>query len=87
MKFVRATENLSKDSLWHEFDELCYTHGLRMKKRIKLPDAALEFFQKTGREGGLQRAANMTQKERSEQARRAVQARWAKQKREKESEK
>jgi hypothetical protein len=56
-----------------------------MKKRTKLPKAALEFFRKTGREGGLQRAANMTQKERTEQARKAVQARWAKQKREKKS--
>jgi hypothetical protein len=56
-----------------------------MKKTMKLPEAALEFFRKTGRKGGLQRAANLTQKERTEQARNAVQARWAKQKRKKES--
>ncbi len=38
----------------------------------------LEFFKKTGAQGGKKRAAGMTQKERSESARKAVQARWKK---------
>jgi uncharacterized protein YoxC len=45
----------------------------------KLPEAVLEYFRKQGRIGGRQRAANLTPEERSEQARKAVQARWAKQ--------
>ncbi len=55
-----------------------YSNGLRMTKRITLPDEVLKFFRKTGRAGGLKRAENMTPEERSEQARKAVQARWAK---------
>jgi len=39
----------------------------------------LEFFRKQGRIGGRKRAANLTAEERSEQARKAVNARWAKQ--------
>ena len=50
-----------------------------MSKRNELPEAALEFFRKKGRQGGRQRAANLTAEQRSEQARKAVQARWAKQ--------
>jgi hypothetical protein len=50
-----------------------------MKKRNKLPEAALEFFREQGRIGGTRRAANLTPEQRSEQARKAVQARWAKQ--------
>jgi hypothetical protein len=38
----------------------------------------LEFFRKTGAQGGKKRAAGMTQKERSESARKAVRARWKK---------
>jgi len=56
-----------------------YTYPLRMDRPEKLPEAALEFFRKKGREGGRRRAANLSPEERSEQARRAVQARWAKQ--------
>jgi hypothetical protein len=48
----------------------------------RLPPEALEFFVKMGRQGGKlggpARAANMTDAERSESARKAVQARWAK---------
>jgi len=50
-----------------------------MKQSNKLPEAALEFFRKQGRIGGRQRATNLTAEQRSEQARNAVQARWAKQ--------
>lgn len=50
-----------------------------MNTRNKLPEAALEFFREKGRKGGRQRAANLTSEQRSEQARKAVQARWAKQ--------
>jgi hypothetical protein len=49
-----------------------------MTKPPKLPDEILQFFRATGRAGGIKRAANMTAEERSEQARKAVQARWAK---------
>jgi len=50
-----------------------------MSIRNKLPEAALEFFRKKGHIGGRRRAANLTAEQRSEQARKAVQARWAKQ--------
>jgi len=50
-----------------------------MSAKQKLPEAALEFFRKKGQIGGRKRAANLSPEERSEQARRAVQARWAKQ--------
>jgi hypothetical protein len=50
-----------------------------MTTRNKLPKAALDFFREQGRIGGTQRAANLSPVERSEQARKAVQARWAKQ--------
>jgi hypothetical protein len=39
-----------------------------------------DFFRKTGAAGGRKRAANMTREERSESARKAVLARWAKKK-------
>lgn len=48
-----------------------------MSTRHKLPEAAIEFFRKKGRIGGRTRAANLTAEQRSEQARKAVQARWA----------
>jgi hypothetical protein len=51
-----------------------------MAKRI--PKDVREFFSKMGKKGGKKggavRAANMTQEERSESARRAVRARWEK---------
>jgi hypothetical protein len=50
-----------------------------MKTQSKLPKAALDFFREQGRIGGTRRAANLSPEERSEQARKAVQARWAKQ--------
>jgi hypothetical protein len=50
-----------------------------MKKQTKLPEAALEFFRQHGRTGGLKRAEGLTAKQRTEIARKAVQARWAKQ--------
>jgi hypothetical protein len=55
-----------------------YTYTLRMRKRNQLPEAALEFFREQGHIGGTRRAANLTAEERSGQARKAVQARWAK---------
>jgi len=58
---------------------MVYTYPLRMSTPHELPEAALEFFRKQGRIGGRRRAANLTAEERSEQARKAVQARWAKQ--------
>jgi len=45
---------------------------------MKLPDEVREFFRRQGRIGGKRRAQNLTPEERSEGARRAVQARWAK---------
>jgi hypothetical protein len=48
----------------------------------KLPAEMREYLAKIGKKGGLRggqaRAANMTPKERSESARKAVAARWAK---------
>jgi hypothetical protein len=55
-----------------------YTLALRMNKRVKLPKKALGFFRENGRIGGHRRTANLSAEERSEQARKAVQARWAK---------
>ena len=55
-----------------------YTCRLRMNAKYKLPEGALEFFRRKGRIGGQRRAANLSAEERSEQARKAVQARWAK---------
>jgi hypothetical protein len=50
----------------------------------KAPAALRKYLSKLGkkggRKGGLARAANMTAEQRSEAARRAVQARWAKKK-------
>jgi hypothetical protein len=48
----------------------------------KLPASIRDYFVRKGKEGGklggAARAANMTAEERSESARKAVQARWAK---------
>jgi hypothetical protein len=48
----------------------------------KLPPEVLAYFVRMGKKGGASgghaRAANMTAEERSEGARKAVQARWAK---------
>ena len=59
------------------------TYNVGMAKKTLPPDVR-DFFVKMGRKGGKiggsMRAANMTAKERSESARRAVQARWAKKK-------
>ncbi len=47
----------------------------------KMPPELLEYFRKQGRKGGkiggATRAANMTDEQRSEGARKASQARWA----------
>jgi hypothetical protein len=48
-----------------------------MNAKNRLPEIALEFFRQKGRKGGKQRAANLTPEQRSEQARKAVQVRWA----------
>jgi hypothetical protein len=52
--------------------------------RRKLPPEVLDFFKKQGaiggKKGGTARAANMTPQQRSEAAREAVNARWAKEK-------
>jgi hypothetical protein len=57
-----------------------YTWGMRTIK--KLPPEVLAYFaemgSRGGKKGGPARAAAMTKEERSESARRAVQARWAK---------
>ena len=48
-----------------------------MARPPKLSQEALVFFRENGRVGGRTRAANLSASERSEQARKAVQARWA----------
>jgi hypothetical protein len=51
-------------------------------KRKTLPPGLSEYFEEIGRKGGLKggpaRAAKLTPKQRSDSARKAVQARWAK---------
>jgi hypothetical protein len=54
---------------------------------MKLPEEIREFFRRQGARGGKTRARNLTAEQRSEGARRAVQARWAKAKAEAENEK
>jgi len=44
----------------------------------KLPTEALEFFRAKGAKGGRVRARKLTKEQRSESARKAVKARWAK---------
>jgi hypothetical protein len=55
------------------------TYDLDMPRK-KLPLEVLEFFRrhgaKGGKKGGTSRAANMTPEQRSDAARKAVQARW-----------
>jgi hypothetical protein len=46
-------------------------------------NAVTEYLKKLGKKGGTARAKNLTTKERQDSARRAAQARWAKQKKEK----
>jgi hypothetical protein len=55
-----------------------YTYQLGMTKRTKTPEDVLSFLRKAGQMGGLKRAENLTAEQRSEQARKAVQTRWAK---------
>ena len=59
------------------------TYNTGMAKKTLPPDVR-DFFVKMGRKGGkiggAARAANMTAKQRSESARKAVQARWAQKK-------
>lgn len=50
---------------------------LLMPKQKKKNAAAVALGLRGARKGGLARAANMTAKERSESAREAVKARWA----------
>lgn len=50
---------------------------------MALTKEARDYFAKEGKRGGKARAKSMTPKERSEAARKAVAARWAKQKKEK----
>jgi hypothetical protein len=55
-----------------------YTNPHSMTKRTKIPEAVLEYFRKQGSIGGKKRSESLTAEERSELARKAVQARWAK---------
>jgi hypothetical protein len=48
------------------------------KRRFGSMTEMIEFFKKTGAQGGKARAANMTPAQRSEGARKASVARWAK---------
>jgi len=60
------------------------TYNLGVSKK-KLPPDVLEYFVRMGRKGGLKgghaRAAALTVEQRSESARKAVQARWEREKR------
>jgi len=44
---------------------------------VQLPDDIREYFRQQGKRGGKTRAKNLTPEQRSEAARKAVQARWA----------
>jgi hypothetical protein len=48
------------------------------KRRPKLPKEVLEFFRATGAQGGKERARRLTPQQRSEIAKKAVEAREAK---------
>jgi hypothetical protein len=50
---------------------------------MQMPDEIRKFFQKQGGIGGKRRAKNLSPAERSESARKAVQARWKKAKKQK----
>ena len=50
---------------------------------MALTKEALEYFRQTGSQGGQARAKKLTAKERTESARRAARARWAKGKKKK----
>lgn len=55
------------------------TQGVRIiAVPMKLPDEIREYFRKQGATGGKTRAENLTAEQRSELARKAVNARWAK---------
>jgi hypothetical protein len=64
------------------------TYNGRIMAKQRLPREFRDYLAKIGRKGGkvggTKRAANMTAEERSEAARKAVQARWAKEKAKKE---
>jgi len=49
-----------------------------MKRHPNLPEEALNFFRATGAEGGKKRAKTLSPEQRSQSARKAVKARWAK---------
>jgi hypothetical protein len=50
---------------------------------MALSKEAREYFAKEGKRGGATRAKNLTEKERKDSARKAAQARWSKQKKDK----
>jgi len=52
--------------------------GPTMMKRPKLPEDVLEFFRATGAKGGRARAKRLSPEQRTEAAKKAVQAREAK---------
>jgi hypothetical protein len=49
-----------------------------MVDKPKLPESVKKFFAETGRQGGKQRAQNLTATQRKEIARKAARARWKK---------
>jgi hypothetical protein len=66
---------------WPQESAIDMLDGVRYSESMKLPEKLLEFFRKQGRIGGKlggpARAASLTDKQRSESARKAVEARWA----------
>ncbi|NOT08298.1 MAG: hypothetical protein HOP28_08830 [Gemmatimonadales bacterium] len=75
-KRSRKTKPPSADPNVAAFEAVARLTGRRPKRR-KNP-AAVALGRKGGRIGGKRRAENMTAEERSESARKAVLARWAK---------
>jgi len=56
---------------------LTHTYPIRNMPCVQLPDDIREYFRQQGKRGGKTRAKNLTPEQRSEAARKAVQARWA----------
>jgi hypothetical protein len=55
------------------------------EKYMRLPDEIRQAFRKYGATGGRKRAANLSEEERRESARKAAKARWAKAKKSEET--
>jgi len=66
------------DQIWASCPDAPHdTIPIRMKKPTTAPKSVRQFFQKMGKKGGKIAQAQRTEEERSESGRKAVNARWA----------